>query len=397
MKLFGIKKKKKKKDVFEESLESPEFMNFLKNLEQKDSFKQEASNFVLFWKAYKRIVGYGIRYASDKIKRKNWREVYGILIGSIENNFVLIKDAIPMIAGQRAGVEYEDKQYVEMAEIDYKIYEKAIKDKKNDFIIGWWHTHPGFGFFFSPIDSLTQLGYQTNNADAIGLIFDHTEKNNHSLGISGLRLKNTKRGIPSGYEIVKLFFNPEKDILLEHIDKIIKEIQENQSIIKKKLTYIQDKIINRDIANLRKIYGVIPIPKTASNDIPLWKQLEKSYTWDDTESETQYLIPPFRQALEERIANYQKILKRLDDEGTFELYEQKRELFKKNILTLLEKPRNLGIMILKDLRNKMKFLNAFWDYLDTEERLICNNAFEQISIYTETINKIEVKAFSKIG
>jgi len=397
MKLFGIKKKKKKKDVFEESLESPEFMNFLKNLEQKDSFKQEASNFVLFWKAYKRIVGYGIRYASDKIKRKNWREVYGILIGSIENNFVLIKDAIPMIAGQRAGVEYEDKQYVEMAEIDYKIYEKAIKDKKNDFIIGWWHTHPGFGFFFSPIDSLTQLGYQTNNPDAIGLIFDHTEKNNHSLGISGLRLKNTKRGIPSGYEIVKLFFNPEKDILLKRIDKVIKKTQENQLIIKKKLTYIQEKIINRNIAKLRKDYGVISIPKTDSDIHPLWKQLEKSYTWDATESETEYIIPPFRKAVEEKIANYETILKRLNDNGNFELYEQRKEVFKKNILTLLEKPKNVCIMILKDLRNKMKFLNAFWDYLDTEERLICNNAFKQIFIYTETINKIEVKAFSKIG
>jgi proteasome lid subunit RPN8/RPN11 len=397
MKLFGIKEKKKKKDTYNESLESPEFMSYLKKIEKDSSFKQEGSNFVLFWKAYKRIVGYGIRYASDKIKRKKWREVYGILVGSIENNFVFIKDAIPMIAGQRAGVEYEDKQYVDMAEIDYKIYEKALKDKKKDFIIGWWHTHPGFGFFFSPVDSLTQLGYQTNNPNAIGLIFDHTEKNNHSLGISGLRLKNAEKGIPSGYEIVNLFFNPEKKIQLERINEVIKDIQKNQSIIQKKLTYIQEKIINRDIAKLRKIYGVIPIPKTASDDIPLWKQLEKSYTWDATESETQYLIPPFRQALEERIANYQKILKRLDDEGNFELYEQKKELFKKNVLTLLEKPKNLCIMLLKDLHNKMKFLNPFWDYLDTNERLLCNNAFNQISIYTETINKVEVNAFSKIG
>ncbi len=397
MKLFGIKNKNKKNITFDDSLEYQEFMNFLKDIEKKESFKQDGKNFVLFWKAYKRIVGYGIRYASDKIKRKNWREVYGILVGSSENNFVLIKDAIPMIAGQRAGVEYEDKQYVDMAEIDYKIYEKALKDKKNDFIIGWWHTHPGFGFFFSPIDSLTQLGYQTNNPDAIGLIFDHVEKNKQSLGISGLRLKNAKRGIPSGYETVELLFNPEKKILLERIDKVIEKILKNQSTIEKRLTHIKEKIRNKDIAKLQELYGIIPLPQTSPDFPPLWKQLEESYTWEADESEKKYIIPDFRKSIEEKIAKYEKILKKLKNNGNFELYEKKKQNFTREILTLLEKPKNICIMMLKDLSNKMKFLNSFWDYLDTEERLLCNNVFNQISRYTENVNEIELNAFSKIS
>ncbi|MFW9771021.1 MAG: hypothetical protein ACFFFB_01100, partial [Candidatus Heimdallarchaeota archaeon] len=66
--------------------------------------------------AYRRMVGYAIRYANNNLSTKNWREVYGILIGSIEDNKqVIIKDAIPMVVGDRAGVKYENKQYVDMA------------------------------------------------------------------------------------------------------------------------------------------------------------------------------------------------------------------------------------------------------------------------------------------
>ncbi|MFX1596909.1 MAG: hypothetical protein ACFFBK_12700, partial [Promethearchaeota archaeon] len=83
--------------------------------------------------AYRRMVGYAMRYANNKISAKDWREVYGILIGSIENNKeVIIKDAIPMIVGDRAGVRYENKQYVDMAQIDESVYQKSIQDKKTD-------------------------------------------------------------------------------------------------------------------------------------------------------------------------------------------------------------------------------------------------------------------------
>ncbi|MFX1478774.1 MAG: hypothetical protein ACFFCI_11650, partial [Promethearchaeota archaeon] len=82
-------------------------------------------------KAYKRIVGYAIRYANDTINESKWREVYGILIGSIENESkVIIKDAIPMVVGDRAGVKYESKQYVDMAQIDASIYERSVQDEK---------------------------------------------------------------------------------------------------------------------------------------------------------------------------------------------------------------------------------------------------------------------------
>ncbi|TFF86160.1 MAG: hypothetical protein EU517_00790, partial [Promethearchaeota archaeon] len=145
---------------------------------------------IVSYNAYRKIIGYGLRYANEDMPSKEWREVYGILIGSVEENKeILIKDAIPMIVGDRAGVKYENKQYVDMAQIDDMIYERAIQDKKNDFIIGWWHTHPGFGFFYSPVDCMTQLGYQIPNPFALGIIFDHTKflSKDFYLGVAGLR------------------------------------------------------------------------------------------------------------------------------------------------------------------------------------------------------------------
>ena len=56
-------------------------------------------------KAYQRMVGYAYRYSNENIEQKNWKEVYGILIGTIkEKNKVIIDDAIPISVGGRSGI-----------------------------------------------------------------------------------------------------------------------------------------------------------------------------------------------------------------------------------------------------------------------------------------------------
>ncbi|UCC19828.1 MAG: hypothetical protein JSV62_00690, partial [Promethearchaeota archaeon] len=105
----------------------------MKKARKKDPFYTPV---FLTLKAYKGIVGYAIRYANDNQNPDKWREVYGILIGSIENNSrLIVKDAIPMVVGDRAGVKYENKQYVDMAQIDDSVFERSIQDDKKDFII----------------------------------------------------------------------------------------------------------------------------------------------------------------------------------------------------------------------------------------------------------------------
>jgi hypothetical protein len=55
-----------------------------------------------------------------------------------------------------------------------EIQEKLDKEGKNYYMVGWFHSHPGLNLFFSYIDLINQLGFQQNNEDFCGLVFDHT-------------------------------------------------------------------------------------------------------------------------------------------------------------------------------------------------------------------------------
>ncbi len=387
MKLFK-NQGEKKKSTYEQSLKKyPELMNFIQTSIKNDKFVQKERNFILYWKAYRRIVGYVIRYANSEIKPKKWREVYGILIGSVSGGFVLIKDAIPMVSGNRAGVEYENQQYVDMASINEKIYETAIKDKENDFIVGWWHSHPGFGFFYSPVDMMTHLGYQSVNQNAIGLIFDHTKFNGNSTAIAGLRLKDeTQSGLnstrlPSDYEIVDLILKPSKEKFISDISPIIDQLKENRNKISNNLFYIKDTIKKRALTNLHKEFGLIPPSEDyieEENDLYVWKE----------ESEFNRKLPSFREALEQKMAQYKMKAEQLKSSGNERQAQKEIDKLKKEIKNELRTPREFCKTIIKDYKDKIKEIVAYWDYLDSEERLLCNNVLNELTGYAETLKDL---------
>ena len=58
----------------------------IENLKPKQDISDDPklSPVYLSWKAYKRMVGYALRYANKEMEQNEWREVYGVLIGNIE-------------------------------------------------------------------------------------------------------------------------------------------------------------------------------------------------------------------------------------------------------------------------------------------------------------------------
>lgn len=390
MKLFK-NSKEEKKNTYQESLEKyPELMNFIHNKVRKEKFIQKERNFILFWRAYKRIVGYATRYANDEMKSKEWREVYGILIGSIEGSYVLIKDAIPMVYGDRAGVEYENEQYVDMANIDTRVYEHAIKDKENDFIIGWWHTHPGFGFFYSPVDTMTHLGYQSVNTSAVGLIYDHTKIGNSSTGIAGLRLKDVtnpklkNRHLPSEYELVDLLFHPDKTKFISDINEIIQDIKENNDLINNTLAYIKETIKKQAIPKLEQQFGVLPMDKNEPDD-------RDAYTWKNDRDEPHEIeIPPFRKALEEKERELNQELERLKKAGKISKYKREKAKAKKEIKKQLQTPKDFCKTIIQDYKTQIKKIIDYWDYLDSSERVMCENILTTLTRYAETLKELTI-------
>ena len=125
---------------------------------------------ILRAEAYKTIILYASRYANQAIPSSDWKEIYGLLIGNYDDDFLYVEKAIPMTYGHDTDVEFSEKDYGDVE----KIHEELDKEGKGYFIIGWFHSHPGLTLFFSYIDLINQLGFQGKFNDAIGLVFDHT-------------------------------------------------------------------------------------------------------------------------------------------------------------------------------------------------------------------------------
>jgi len=96
-----------------------------------------------------------------KVCKKEELEVFGYLIGNIykwnEKNYIVIEDQLFII-----GAIHSDKYSTSQIEGAAGKYEKKfqkLKRKKNNEelrIVGWWHSHPGFGPFLSSTDIHTQ-------------------------------------------------------------------------------------------------------------------------------------------------------------------------------------------------------------------------------------------------
>ncbi len=120
--------------------------------------------------AYKKIILYASRYANNFIPSKDWKEIYGILTGYADDDFVFVKNAYPLTFGHDTDVQLDERHYVFISEIEEKLYGEG----NGHFMVGWFHSHPGLSLFFSDIDISNQLWFQQNNPDFCGLVFDHT-------------------------------------------------------------------------------------------------------------------------------------------------------------------------------------------------------------------------------
>ncbi|MFW9988520.1 MAG: hypothetical protein ACFFC3_07680 [Candidatus Odinarchaeota archaeon] len=362
-----------------------------------DPFKTPA---LLTYKAYKRIVGYAIRYANDDLNSEKWREVYGILIGSIENDSkVIVKDAIPMVVGDRAGVKYENKQYVDMAQIDASVFERSIQDKKNDFIIGWFHTHPGFGFFYSPIDCMTQLGYQIPNPYAVGLIFDHCEQKSdpHYLGIAGLRLKDPELGISSTYDLIELNFELEKEKMVEKVEKVINKVKKkNIEKALNEIRYIDETLRKKALAQLQRNYGLIMVPKKdiiVTDDEEIAELDDRYlYEWDPDFFKKNYRIPKFREKIENTIAEAHDELDKLTEKGVKEQYEKRKEKLKKKIKNILKTPNEWYDKLINDLSKRTEIIFPYYSYLDTNERKVIEYLEEKSAEYCKILDELNERS-----
>ena len=137
---------------------------------EENGSKRQDKAIVIKADAYKNIILYASRYANKSIPPEEWEEIYGILIGYTKDDLVFVERAEALAYGHSTDVQLEAKHYVFIDEIQQKL----DKEGKGHYMVGWYHSHPGLNLFFSYIDLINQLGFQQNNPDFCGLVFDHT-------------------------------------------------------------------------------------------------------------------------------------------------------------------------------------------------------------------------------
>jgi len=130
--------------------------------------------------AYDEMFKYVVDYANPNRPYRQWREVIGWLIGTIEGETVTVLRAIPMTSGSSIFVEMSDYTIIP------KIAEEA--DKIDAVIVGWFHSHPSFGFFLSSVDIRTQRNQQSLFENAIALVCDPTKVSTIEPGIHGYQV-----------------------------------------------------------------------------------------------------------------------------------------------------------------------------------------------------------------
>ncbi|MFO8017664.1 MAG: hypothetical protein R6U96_03455 [Promethearchaeia archaeon] len=158
-------------------------------------------------KAYVNMLLHVLRFGSDELDKKLWREVMGVCVGEIDekNDQVVIHDAIPITHGKKVEVEYSENDYarVEMLQEEFP---------EGQFIVGWYHSHPGMGPFLSEVDKVNQIYWQNVNAKAVALVFDHTllSDEGHD-GLEIFRLTDVEKGNKSDFHGVDYKVKPPED------------------------------------------------------------------------------------------------------------------------------------------------------------------------------------------
>lgn len=154
---------------------------------------------IIHAEAYKSIILYSTRYANASIPREQWREIYGILVGTKSDDAVIVERAIPMTYGESTDVVLGPEHYGFIEEIQNKLDEEG----RNRFMVGWFHSHPGLTLFYSYVDISNQIFFQSLNPDFMGIVFDHT-------------YLLDKQYRPSGYEFHPSNLNPTYKITEDH-------------------------------------------------------------------------------------------------------------------------------------------------------------------------------------
>ncbi|WFD22992.1 multicatalytic endopeptidase [Malassezia equina] len=113
-------------------------------------------------------------------------EVMGLLLGTIVDDYtVSVVDVFAMPqSGTGVSVEAVDPVF------QTKMLDMLKQTGRSEVVVGWYHSHPGFGCWLSSVDINTQQSFEQLNPRAVAIVVDPIESVKGKVVIDAFRLIN---------------------------------------------------------------------------------------------------------------------------------------------------------------------------------------------------------------
>lgn len=170
--------------------------------------------------AFRKMILHVMRFVNE-IKDEP-TEVLGLCIGKSisENGSLTITDSIPLLHG--------DKVELGLSQELHDLFEQVKASTES--IIGFYVSHPGYGFFLTDSDKKIQQYFQTkDNPNAICIVFDHT-KRQENFGLKIFKLKDHDNP-EEVVEIMPKILIPDSLEYFKWVQDLVENFQRKEPII----------------------------------------------------------------------------------------------------------------------------------------------------------------------
>ena len=229
-------------------------------------------------------------------------EVIGLLIGHYKDGILYIEKAV---SGEQESTSTRVKLF---SHTTAKIVDKIMNKEIDGLIIGWYHSHPGYGIFMSDTDIQTQSRFHQFSDNVIALVLEPT---------------TNEVGMFSLDEFGRLVQYTEKHILIygEGEDRKTDELVEASKVPLDSVEY--------GMGERQKIRQPIQsqIPPVLAPSV-----LAPLVPWQPLPSKK-------RLVSEKRLLNYKKILNKSYKSGVLSKVECKRKVYDKEVELGLRPPK----------------------------------------------------------
>jgi 26S proteasome regulatory subunit N11 len=118
-------------------------------------------------------------------------EVMGLMLGEFVDDYTVKVVDVFAMPQSGTGVSVEAIDYV----FQTKMLDMLKQTGRPEMVVGWYHSHPGFGCWLSGVDINTQQNFEQLNARAVAVVIDPIQSVKGKVVIDAFRLINPQTHI----------------------------------------------------------------------------------------------------------------------------------------------------------------------------------------------------------